>query len=106
MAQLLAAAERRQLDRVVAPKPGAVGREELERFARSQGVSLEALLMALRTATDPSRLSRIDSLRELVLHGLRTSARPWLGSLASGRATPMPEADEAQPARLLPQLEP
>ncbi len=106
LAQLLSAAERGQLDRVLAPKPGAAGRAELERFAQAQGVTLEALLTALRTAADPTRLARIDSLREMVLHALRPSARPWLGSLASGRATPVPEADEAQPARLLPQLEP
>jgi hypothetical protein len=106
LAQLLSAAERGQLDRVVAPKGGAAGRLELERFAQAQGVTLEALLVALRTSADPTRLVRIDSLREVVLHALRTSARPWLGSLASGRASPMPEADEAQPARLLPQLEP
>jgi hypothetical protein len=106
LAQLLAAAEREQLDRIVAPKAGAHGREALERFARAQGISLEALLTALRTSTDPTRLARIDSLREVVLHALRPSARPWLGSLASGRAAAVPEADEAQPARLLPQLEP
>ena len=106
LAQLLSAAERGQLDRVVAPKAGAAGRAELERFAQAQGVTLEALLTALRTSTDPTRLARIDSLREVVLHAVCPSARPWLGALASGRATPMPEADASQPARLLPQLEP
>ena len=105
LAQLLAAAERQQLDRIVAPKAGAPGRGALERFARAQGIPLEALLTALRTSTDPSRLARIDSLREVVLHALRPSVRPWLGALASGRAAAVPEADEAQPARLLPQLE-
>jgi hypothetical protein len=106
LAQLLAAAERQQLDRIVAPKNGAPGREALERFARAQGISLDALLTALRTGTDPTRLARIEGLREAVLHALRPSARPWLGSLASGGASAVPEADEAQPARLLPQLEP
>lgn len=106
LAQLLALAERQQFDRIVAPKVGAPGREALERFARAQGISLEVLLTALRTSTDPTRLARIDSLREVVLYALRPSARPWLGSLASGRAAAVPEADEAQPGRLLPQLEP
>jgi hypothetical protein len=105
LAQLLVAAERGQLDRLVAPKRGSPGLTELERFASAQGVSVDTLLLSLRTSTDPSREPRIDSLREWVLHALDPAARPWLGALSGGDAHAMPEADALQPARLLPSIE-
>lgn len=105
LAQLLSAAERGQLDRVIAPRRGSPGQAELERFARAQGVPVESLLISLRTSTDPAREPRLDSLREWVLHALDPGARPWLGALSGGDAHRMPEADAAQRARMIPSIE-
>ena len=101
LAQLLAWSERSQADRLVAAKLPERMRPAVQRFAAASGATVEECLACLRQVGSAQRTRLCERLRLAALRALDPAAAGWLGAIAAGDASRVPEGDSMQPWRFV-----